>query len=184
MYQAHTPQTIQDRLGYPRWSRPSLSPIFQTPRPATTPNDESGQDMSKHLPGWPVDTWVEIPPGRHGRVEANVAALWWELGFDMGMGKPAVFPKWVARVRVWFSILAHRDTPRTHTAVSRVFMFCYSKVSLMFFVLNNNFFSFFLINLSPSSLCHNVTWPMVAVWATRPSFAFLLPPPPYNYIIK
>ena len=31
-----------------------------------------------------------------------------ELGLNMGVGKPVVFPKRVMWVRVWFSFLAHR----------------------------------------------------------------------------
>ena len=34
-----------------------------------------------------------------------------ELGLNTGAGKPAVFPKWVMWVQVWFSFLAHCGTP-------------------------------------------------------------------------
>ena len=43
------------------------------------------------------------------------------IGFNTGTGKPAVLPKRVSQVRVRFWFLANRDTPRTRTAVSRVF---------------------------------------------------------------
>jgi hypothetical protein len=43
-----------------------------------------------------------------------------ELGFRTGTGKPAVLLKRVRRVRVRYRFLAHRDTPRTRAAVSRV----------------------------------------------------------------
>ena len=43
------------------------------------------------------------------------------LGFNTGMGKPEVFPKWVAWVRVQYQILAHCSTLRTHTTVSQGF---------------------------------------------------------------
>ena len=43
------------------------------------------------------------------------------LALNTGTGKPAVFPKWVVRVWVWYRILAHRGTPGTRTMVSRVF---------------------------------------------------------------
>ena len=44
------------------------------------------------------------------------------IGFKMGMEKPTVFPKWVTQVQVRYWILAHCGTPRTHTAVLRVYM--------------------------------------------------------------
>ena len=54
--------------------------------------------------------------------EDEQAVLCQCLGFKTGMGKPVVFPKWVTQVRVQYWILAHRDTPRTHATVLRVFM--------------------------------------------------------------
>jgi hypothetical protein len=42
------------------------------------------------------------------------------LAFNTGTVKPAVLPKRVPRVRVRSRFLAHRDTPRTRAAVSRV----------------------------------------------------------------
>jgi len=44
------------------------------------------------------------------------------LVLNTGTGKPAVFPKRVARVRVRWWSSAHCDTPCTRTAVSRVWM--------------------------------------------------------------
>jgi hypothetical protein len=45
--------------------------------------------------------------------------LW--IGFNMGTGKPMVFPKKVTWVWVRYWILAHRSTPRTRTTVSQVY---------------------------------------------------------------
>ena len=55
-------------------------------------------------------------PTGSGRKQADSL----HLGFNTGTGLPVVFPKWVSRVRVRFWFLADRDTPRTHSTVSRV----------------------------------------------------------------
>ena len=42
-----------------------------------------------------------------------LTCLW--IGLNTGTGIPAVFPKWVMQVQVWYSILSHRATLHTHT---------------------------------------------------------------------
>ena len=58
---------------------------------------------------------MESPWSPHG---VPVESPW--IGFRTGTGKPAVLLKRVRRVRVRYRFLAHRDTPRTRAAVSRV----------------------------------------------------------------
>ena len=52
----------------------------------------------------------------------------WYIGFRMGMGKPAVFLKWVPQVQVQCWFLPHCNTPHTCAAVSQVCTVSYSGI--------------------------------------------------------
>ena len=54
-------------------------------------------------------------------ISAHTTKVHMQLRLNTGMGKPAVFPKWVVWVWVQYWILAHHSTPCTHTMVSHVF---------------------------------------------------------------
>ena len=78
--------------------------------------NENGQAFTKCVIAWGQEKQVDH------LLHTNIRITWHllYLGFRTGTGKPAVLPKRVPWVRVWFRFLAHRDTPRTRAAVSRV----------------------------------------------------------------
>ena len=86
--------------------------------------------------------------------------VWEEEGvaFNMGMGKPVVFPKRIAQVQVWWWNSAHHDTPCTHTVVLQVWTGKLQQGDLNFSLI----FPFFTSVFSVNSGCHTVMEPYMA----------------------